>query len=150
MAKESWYALEGRLLRTILGIQVSTSKETCLKLPVGKRGRVIDVRRIHKKGVSSYHPEMIRIYILQKREIKVGDKVVERHGNKGIISIILPRQNMDYLQDGRPVDMVFNPLGVPSRTNVGHIFECSLGLSGFMLVRHYRITPFDERYEQEA
>ncbi|THF98475.1 hypothetical protein TEA_005970 [Camellia sinensis var. sinensis] len=70
---------------------------------------------------------MIRVYILQKREIKVGDKVAGRHGNKGIISKILPRQDMPYLQDGRPVDMVFNPLGVPSRMNVGQIFECSLG-----------------------
>ncbi|KAD3067261.1 hypothetical protein E3N88_35141 [Mikania micrantha] len=89
-------------------------------------------------------------YILQKREIKVGDKVAGRHGNKGIISKILPRQDMPYLQDGRPVDMVFNPLGVPSRMNVGQIFESSLGLAGDLLDRHYRIAPFDERYEQEA
>lgn len=150
MAKESSYSPEDRLLRAILGIQVSTSKETCLKLPTGGRGRVIDVRWIQKKGGSSYNPETIRIYILQKREIKVGDKVAGRHGNKGIVSKILSRQDMPYLQDGRPVDMVFNPLGVPSRMNVGQIFECSLGLAGGMLERHYRITPFDERYEQEA
>ncbi|KAJ6215324.1 hypothetical protein RDWZM_010642 [Blomia tropicalis] len=127
MVKESSYAPEDRLLRAILGIQVSTSKETCLKLPIGGRGRVIDVRWIQKRGGSSYNPEMIRVYISQKREIKVGDKVAGRHGNKGIISKILPRQDMPYLQDGRPVDMVFNPLGVPSRMNVGQIFECSLG-----------------------
>ncbi|KAJ7941636.1 DNA-directed RNA polymerase subunit beta, partial [Quillaja saponaria] len=150
MAKESSYAPEDRLLRAILGIQVSTSKETCLKLPIGGRGRVIDVRWIQKKGGSSYNPETIRIYISQKREIKVGDKVAGRHGNKGIVSKILPRQDMPYLQDGRPVDMVFNPLGVPSRMNVGQILECSLGLAGGMLDRHYRIAPFDERYEQEA
>ncbi|KAK3217869.1 hypothetical protein Dsin_011839, partial [Dipteronia sinensis] len=149
-AKESSYAPEDRLLRAILGIQVSTLKETCLKLPIGGRGRVIDVRWIQKKGGSSYNPEMIRVYISQKREIKVGDKVAGRHGNKGIISKILPRQDMPYLQDGRPVDMVFNPLGVPSRMNVGQIFECSLGLAGGLLNRHYRIAPFDERYEQEA
>nr|YP_009000088.1 RNA polymerase beta subunit [Silene chalcedonica]AGZ18078.1 RNA polymerase beta subunit [Silene chalcedonica] len=147
MAKESSYAPEDRLLRAILGIQVSTSKETCLKLPIGGRGRVIDVRWI---GGSSYNPETIHVYILQKREIKVGDKVAGRHGNKGIISKILPRQDMPYLQDGRPIDMVFNPLGVPSRMNVGQIFECSLGLAGGLLDRHYRIAPFDERYEQEA
>nr|YP_010996946.1 RNA polymerase beta subunit [Plumbago zeylanica]WPJ72645.1 RNA polymerase beta subunit [Plumbago zeylanica] len=147
MTKESSYAPEDRLLRAILGIQVSTSKETCLKLPIGGRGRVIDVRWI---GGSSSNPETIRVYILQKREIKVGDKVAGRHGNKGIISKILPRQDMPYLQDGRPVDMVFNPLGVPSRMNVGQIFECSLGLAGELLNRHYRIAPFDERYEQEA
>ena len=73
-----------------------------------------------------------------------------RHGNKGIVSKILSRPDMPYLQDGRPVDMVFNPLGVPSRMNVGQILECSLGLAGSMLNRHYRIAPFDERYEQEA
>uniref|UniRef100_UPI00315D761C RNA polymerase beta subunit n=1 Tax=Plantago arborescens TaxID=197793 RepID=UPI00315D761C len=147
VVEESSYAPEDRLLRAILGIQASTSKETCLKLPVGGRGRVIDVRWI---GGSSSNPETIRVYISQKREIKVGDKVAGRHGNKGIISKILPRQDMPYLQDGRPVDMVFNPLGVPSRMNVGQIFECSLGLAGDLLDRHYRIAPFDERYEQEA
>ncbi|KAK6768506.1 hypothetical protein RDI58_031774 [Solanum bulbocastanum] len=150
VVKESSYAPEDRLLRAILGIQVSTSKETCLKLPIGGRGRVIDVRWIQKRGGSSYNPETIRVYISQKREIKVGDKVAGRHGNKGIISKILPRQDMPYLQDGRSVDMVFNPLGVPSRMNVGQIFECSLGLAGSLLDRHYRIAPFDERYEQEA
>ncbi|CAN1200659.1 DNA-directed RNA polymerase subunit beta [Linum perenne] len=152
-ANESSYDREDRLLRTILGIQVYTSKETCLKLPIGSRGRVIDVRwavRKKKKGESGDNEEIVRIYILQKREIKVGDKVAGRHGNKGIISKILPRQDMPYLQDGRPVDMVFNPLGVPSRMNVGQIFECSLGLAGGLLDTHYRIAPFDERYEQEA
>nr|AVM82329.1 RNA polymerase beta subunit [Adenocalymma scabriusculum] len=152
MVEESSYAPEDRLVRAILGIQVSTSKETCLKLPIGGRGRVIDVRSIPKmkKKGSIFHLETIRVYISQKREIKVGDKVAGRHGNKGIISKILPRQDMPYLQDGRPVDMVFNPLGVPSRMNVGQIFECSLGLAGGLLDRHYRIAPFDERYEQEA
>jgi len=103
-----------------------------------------------KKGGSSYDPETIRIYILQKCEIKVGDKVVRRHRNRGIVSKILSRQDMPYLQDGRPIDMVFNPLGVPSRMNVGQIFECLLGLAGSMLERHYQITPFNETYEQEA
>nr|YP_009484313.1 RNA polymerase beta subunit [Lilium washingtonianum]AWD37703.1 RNA polymerase beta subunit [Lilium washingtonianum] len=149
-ANESSYAPEDRLLRAILGIQVSTAKETSLKLPIGGRGRVIDVRWIQKRGSSSYNPEMIRVYISQKREIKVGDKVAGRHGNKGIISKILPRQDMPYLQNGTPVDMVFNPLGVPSRMNVGQIFECSLGLAGDLLKRHYRVALFDERYEQEA
>nr|QJT43045.1 RNA polymerase beta subunit [Paris stigmatosa] len=153
-ANESSYAPEDRLLRAILGIQVSTAKETSLKLPinVGVRGRVIDVRWIQKKkkGDSSDNSEIIRVYISQKREIKVGDKVAGRHGNKGIISKILPRQDMPYLQDGTTVDMVFNPLGVPSRMNVGQIFECSLGLAGDLLKRHYRIAPFDERYEQDS
>nr|YP_010998442.1 RNA polymerase beta subunit [Restrepia trichoglossa]WPM86601.1 RNA polymerase beta subunit [Restrepia trichoglossa] len=149
-ASESSYAPEDRLLRAILGIQVFTSKETSLRLPIGGRGRVIDVKWIHRKGVSNSNPERICVYISQKREIKVGDKVAGRHGNKGIISKILSRQSMPYLQDGTPVDMVFNPLGVPSRMNVGQIFECSLGLAGDLLNKHYRIGPFDERYEQEA
>nr|YP_010260664.1 RNA polymerase beta subunit [Corybas obscurus]YP_010288323.1 RNA polymerase beta subunit [Corybas sp. Waitarere]UIX55636.1 RNA polymerase beta subunit [Corybas obscurus]UIX55714.1 RNA polymerase beta subunit [Corybas sp. Rimutaka]UKU08925.1 RNA polymerase beta subunit [Corybas sp. Waitarere] len=150
IANESSYSPEDRLLRAILGIQVSTSKETSLRLPIGGRGRVIDVRWIHRKGGSNYNSERICVYISQKREIKVGDKVAGRHGNKGIISKILSRQDMPYLQDGMPVDMVFNPLGVPSRMNVGQIFECSLGLAGDLLKKHYRIAPFDERYEQEA
>nr|QXO03075.1 RNA polymerase beta subunit [Cystorchis variegata] len=149
-ANESSYAPEDRLLRAILGIQVSTSKETSLRLPIGGRGRVIDVRWIHRKGGSNSNSESIRVYISQKREIKVGDKVAGRHGNKGIISKILSRQDMPYLQNGTPVDIVFNPLGVPSRMNVGQIFECSLGLAGDLLKKHYRIAPFDERYEQEA
>ncbi|KAJ1683096.1 hypothetical protein LUZ63_021684 [Rhynchospora breviuscula] len=140
---------EDTLLGAILGMDLSTAKETSLRLPIGGRGLVIDVKWI-EKGDSSGILEMICVYILQKRKIKVGDKVAGRHGNKGIISKILPRQDMPYLQDGTPVDMVFNPLGVPSRMNVGQLFECSLGLAGDLLKKHYRIAPFDERYEQEA
>nr|UDZ61124.1 RNA polymerase beta subunit [Limnophyton angolense] len=149
---ESSYGPEDRLLRSIFDDGAAPTKETSLRLPIGGRGRVIDVRWIQKGGRSGSNPEMIRIhiFILQKREIKVGDKVAGRHGNKGIISKVLPRQDMPYLQDGTPVDMVFNPLGVPSRMNVGQIFECSLGLAGDLLKRHYRIAPFDERYEEEA
>nr|YP_009171339.1 RNA polymerase beta subunit [Pelargonium australe]AJA38545.1 RNA polymerase beta subunit [Pelargonium australe]AKF43100.1 RNA polymerase beta subunit [Pelargonium australe] len=139
-------APEKRLVGALFDAPIAASKETCLKLPIGGRGRVIDVRWIHK----GCNPEMIRVYISQKRQIKVGDKVSGRHGNKGVVSKILPREDMPYLQDGRPIDMVFNPLGVPSRMNVGQIFECSLGLAGSLLDRHYRVAPFDERYEQEA
>nr|AKF43109.1 RNA polymerase beta subunit [Pelargonium tetragonum] len=147
---------ETRLLEVLLDAPIATTKETCLKLPIGGRGRVIDVRWIQKekekeKGrVSRSNPGMIRVYISQKRKIKVGDKVAGRHGNKGVVSKILPIQDMPYLQDGRPLDMVFNPLGVPSRMNVGQIFECSLGLAGSLLDRHYRVAPFDERFEEEA
>ncbi|KAG2596581.1 hypothetical protein PVAP13_5KG170049 [Panicum virgatum] len=123
IASESSYIAEAGLLRAIFGLEVSTSKETSLKLHIGGRG---------------------------SREIKVGDKVARRYGNKGIISKKMPRQHMPYLQEGTPVDMVFNPLGVPSRMNVGQIFESSLGLAGDLLKKHYRIAPFDERYEQEA
>ncbi|KAL5067379.1 hypothetical protein RYX36_018266 [Vicia faba] len=144
--------LEAHLLRNLdkNGIVILGSWVETGDILVGGRGRVIDVRWLHKKVDSSYNPETIHIYISQKREIKADDKVAGRHGNKGIVSKILSRQDMPYLQDGRPVDMVFNPLGVPSRMNVGQILECLLGLAGSMLNRHYRITPFDERYEQEA
>lgn len=150
---------ENRLLQAIFGIPISTAKETSLRLPIaiGGRGRVIDVGWIKEKRDCTSNLEdpgelleTIRIYISQKRKIKVGDKVAGRHGNKGVVSKILPRQDMPYLQDGTPVDMVFSPLGVPSRMNVGQILECSLGLAGDLLNRHYRITPFDERYEEEA
>ncbi|KAJ4732512.1 DNA-directed RNA polymerase subunit beta [Rhynchospora pubera] len=140
---------EDRLLGALFGNDLGTTKETSLRLPIGGRGLVIDTKWIEKDD-SSGILEMISVYILQKRKIKVGDKVAGRHGNKGIISKILPRQDMPYLQDGTPVDMVFNPLGVPSRMNVGQLFECSLGLAGDLLKKHYRIAPFDERYEQEA
>nr|AHB38646.1 RNA polymerase beta subunit [Trithuria filamentosa] len=146
-AKESLIEPEDRLLRAILDLPVSpVTKETSLTLPIGGTGRVIDVSWFKRSGDS----ELIRVYVLQKRKIQVGDKVAGRHGNKGVISKILPRQDMPYFQDGTPVDMVLNPLGVPSRMNVGQILECSLGLAGSLLDRHYRITPFDERYEQEA
>nr|YP_009339050.1 RNA polymerase beta subunit [Pelargonium quinquelobatum]API85007.1 RNA polymerase beta subunit [Pelargonium quinquelobatum]ARU80445.1 RpoB [Pelargonium quinquelobatum] len=141
---------EKRLIEALFDAPIGTTRQSCLKLPIWGRGRVIDVRWIHKGSTSRSNPERIRVYILQKRKIKVGDKVAGRHGNKGIVSKILPIQDMPYLQDGRPLDMVFNPLGVPSRMNVGQIFECSLGLAGGLLDRHYRIAPFDERYEEEA
>ncbi|KAJ8422287.1 hypothetical protein Cgig2_028248 [Carnegiea gigantea] len=97
MENESLYALEDRLLRALLGI-LATSKETCLKLPIRGRDRVIDKKR--KRG-SNYNIEMIHVFILQKCEIKVGDKVASRHGNKGIVSKFLPTQDMPYLQDER-------------------------------------------------
>jgi len=138
---------EGKLLQAIFGVQAITTKESCLKLPSGGTGRVIDVRWIEQHGnvASSLH-----VYILQKRKIQVGDKVAGRHGNKGVVSRILPQQDMPYMQDGTPVDMVLSPLGVPSRMNVGQLFECLLGLAGSYLNNHYRIMPFDERFEREA
>nr|QZJ47979.1 RNA polymerase beta subunit [Tetraphis pellucida] len=149
-AEESSRAPEGKLLQAIFGIQVATARESCLKVPPGGKGRVIDVRWIYQEDKSINHEKVIHVYILQKRQIQVGDKVAGRHGNKGIISKILSRQDMPYLQDGTPVDMILSPLGVPSRMNVGQIFECLLGLAGFFLKKHYRITPFDEKYEREA
>nr|UPO65451.1 RNA polymerase beta subunit [Cosmarium humile] len=139
---------EGKLLQAIFGVQAITTRESCLKLPAGGTGRVIDVRWIEQQGASAV--SSLHVYILQKRKIQVGDKVAGRHGNKGVVSRILPREDMPYMQDGTPVDMVLSPLGVPSRMNVGQLFECLLGLAGSYLNNHYRIMPFDERFEREA
>ena len=92
----------------------------------------------------------VRIYLAEERRIQVGDKVAGRHGNKGIVSTILPRQDMPYLPDGQIVDVVLNPLGIPSRMNVGQVFECLLGLAGMQLGQHFQVTPFDEVYGAEA
>jgi len=94
--------------------------------------------------------ETIHIYLAEKRKIQVGDKMSGRHGNKGIVSQILPMQDMPFLPDGTPIDMVLNPLGVPSRMNVGQIYECLLGLAGKYLGEHYKISSFDEIYGPEA
>ena len=95
-------------------------------------------------------PGRVRIYLAEERRIQVGDKVAGRHGNKGIVSTILPRQDMPYLPDGQIVDVVLNPLGIPSRMNVGQVFECLLGLAGMQLGQHFQVTPFDEVYGAEA
>ena len=95
-------------------------------------------------------PQFVQIYLADKRRIQVGDKMAGRHGNKGIISQILPRQDMPYLPNGTSIDMVLNPLGVPSRMNVGQIYECLLGLAGKYLGEFFRVTPFDEIYGAEA
>jgi hypothetical protein len=92
----------------------------------------------------------IHLYLAEKRKVQVGDKLAGRHGNKGIISQILPREDMPYLPDGTPIDMVLNPLGVPSRMNVGQIYECLLGLAGKFLGENYKVFPFDEIYGPEA
>jgi len=147
--EETLRAPEGKLLQAIFGIRVANSKENCLKVPIGGRGRVIDVRSIYRED-NSNDAKIIHVYILQRRKIQVGDKVAGRHGNKGIISKILPRQDMPFLQNGIPIDMILSPLGVPSRMNVGQIFECLLGLAGDFLKKNYRVIPFDERYEREA
>lgn len=138
---------EGKLLQAIFGVQAITTRESCLKLPPGGRGRVIDVRWVEQQ---SNFTASIHVYVLQKRKIQVGDKIAGRHGNKGVVSRILPQEDMPYMQDGTPIDMVLSPLGVPSRMNVGQLFECLLGLAGSWLNKHYRIMPFDERYEREA
>nr|WGO59335.1 RNA polymerase beta subunit [Aneura pinguis] len=148
--KETSRAPEGKLLQAIFGIQITTSEETCLRVPIGGRGKVIDIRSISREDITSDDAEIIHVYVPQQRKIQIGDKIAGRHGNKGIVSEILPRQDMPFLQNGVPMDMILSPLGVPSRMNVGQILECLLGLAGYFLNKNYRITPFDERYEQES
>lgn len=102
------------------------------------------------KSTVEFSSYTIQISIAQIRKIKVGDKLAGRHGNKGVISRILPKQDMPYLPNGMPIDIIFNPLGVPSRMNVGQVFECLLGIAGEKLGNRYKISPFDETYGKEA
>jgi len=102
------------------------------------------------KSQESTSINSVHVYLAEKRKVQVGDKMAGRHGNKGIISQILPRQDMPYLPDGSPIDLALNPLGVPSRMNVGQIYECLLGLAGKNLGEQYRIKPFDEAFGSEA
>nr|YP_009256655.1 beta subunit of RNA polymerase [Entransia fimbriata]ANI25406.1 beta subunit of RNA polymerase [Entransia fimbriata] len=139
-----------RLLMAIYGEDLLTKKETCLKVSPGSQGRIIDTHWLEKEDLELEKNLGVSVYILQKRTIQVGDKVAGRHGNKGIVSKILPREDMPHLQNGTPIDMVLSPLGVPSRMNVGQIFECLLGLAGSFLNTNYRFMAFDERYESEA
>ncbi len=106
--------------------------------------------KIQTKNQIKESTNSITIYLADKRRIQVGDKMSGRHGNKGIVSQILPREDMPYLPDGTPLDMVLNPLGVPSRMNVGQIYECLLGFAGKYLGEKFRILPFDEIYGPEA
>nr|BDA98709.1 RNA polymerase beta subunit [Rhodomonas sp. NIES-1730] len=144
---------EGKLLRAIFGEKARDVRDTSLRVPNGGRGRVLDVRIFtREKGdeLPTGANIVIRVYVAQTRKIQVGDKMAGRHGNKGIISRILPRQDMPYLPDGTPVDLVLNPLGVPSRMNVGQIFECLLGFAAENLDKRFKIIPFDEMNGAEA
>jgi DNA-directed RNA polymerase subunit beta len=144
---------EGKLLRAIFGEKAKDVRDTSLRVPNGGRGRILDVRIFtREKGdeLPAGANIVIRVYVAQTRKIQVGDKMAGRHGNKGIISRILPRQDMPYLPDGTPVDLVLNPLGVPSRMNVGQIFESLLGLAAEHLNQRFKIVPFDEMHGAEA
>lgn len=145
---------EAKLLRAIFGTKAKDVKDTSLRMPNGECGRVIDIEILRRKSTTLNSsalglPEKIRIFIAQVRKIQVGDKIAGRHGNKGIISRILPRHDMPFLPDGTPIDIILNPLGVPSRMNVGQLYECLLGLAGQKLNRRFKILPFDEMYGQE-
>jgi len=113
---------------------------------------VVDVRVFTREQGDELPPGanmVVRVYVAQKRKIQVGDKMAGRHGNKGIVSRILPMEDMPYLPDGTPVDIVLNPLGVPSRMNVGQIFECLLGWAGENLSMRFKMVPFDEMHGSE-
>tara|TARA_B110000967_G_scaffold141305_1_gene144430 strand:- start:13585 stop:16842 length:3258 start_codon:yes stop_codon:yes gene_type:complete len=144
---------EGKLLRAIFGEKAKDVRDTSLKVPNGQQGRVLDIKEFHRingdelpLGTTS----LIRVFLAQIRKIQVGDKIAGRHGNKGIISRVLPRQDMPYLPDGTPIDVILNPLGVPSRMNVGQLYECLLGFAGYKLNRRFKILPFDEMYGRDS
>ncbi len=121
---------EERLLRAIFGEKAREVRDTSLKVPHGENGKVIDVKKFNRFAGDELPPgvnQLVRVYVAQKRKISVGDKLAGRHGNKGVISRILPVEDMPHLADGTPVDIILNPLGVPSRMNVGQVLEAHLG-----------------------
>ena len=121
---------EERLLRAIFGEKAREVRDTSLKVPHGESGIIVDVKVFTREAGDEMNPgvnQVVRVYIAQKRKISVGDKMAGRHGNKGVVSRILPREDMPYLPDGTPLDIVLNPLGVPSRMNIGQVLEVHLG-----------------------
>jgi DNA-directed RNA polymerase subunit beta len=158
-----------KLLYTILEKELDSVKDSSLRAPKGLKAKVINISILKTTKISNFssasesipsanppwkgvktEPKHIQIYLAEKRQIQIGDKMAGRHGNKGIVSQILPREDMPYLPDGTPLDMVLNPLGVPSRMNVGQIYECLLGLAAQHLGENYRISPFDEIFGAQA
>jgi DNA-directed RNA polymerase subunit beta len=128
---ETELTAEERLLRAIFGEKAREVRDTSLKVPHGETGKVIDVKMFSREAGDELAPgvnELIRLYVAQKRKLQEGDKLAGRHGNKGVISRVLPEEDMPYLLDGTPVDIILNPLGVPSRMNIGQILEAHLGL----------------------
>ena len=144
---------EEKLLRAIFGEKARDVRDNSLRVPNGEKGRVVDVRVFTREQGDELPPGanmVVRVHVAQKRPIQVGDKMAGRHGNKGIISRILPVEDMPYLPDGSPVDVILNPLGVPSRMNVGQVYECLLGWAGEQLGDRFKVTPFDEMYGEQA
>ena len=144
---------EEKLLRAIFGEKARDVRDNSLRVPNGEKGRVVDVRVFTREQGDELPPGanmVVRVYVAQKRKIQVGDKMAGRHGNKGIISRILPIEDMPYLPDGTPLQIVLNPLGVPSRMNVGQVFECLLGWAAENLGLRFKLTPFDEMYGEES
>ena len=140
---------ESKLLRAIFGAKAKGVKDNSYRMAEGEYGRVIETVTFNRRTKLTYKFEKIYVFIAQIRKIQVGDKIAGRHGNKGIISRILPRQDMPFLPDGTPIDIILDPLGVPSRMNVGQLYECLLGLAGDKLNVRFKILPFDEMYGLE-
>ena len=146
---ESEHPPEEKLLRAIFAEKARDVKDNSLRVPHGEGGRVLDVKVFDREKGDELPPganTVIRVYIAQKRKVSVGDKLSGRHGNKGIVSRILAKEDMPFLPDGTPIDVVLNPLGVPSRMNVGQTYEHLLGLASYLTKQYYETPSFDEMY----
>ena len=144
---------EEKLLRAIFGDKAKDVRDTSLRLPHGVKGTVVEVLELSKENGDDLKAgvnKLIRIYVAEKRKITVGDKISGRHGNKGIVSRILPVEDMPHLEDGTPVDICLNPLGVPSRMNIGQVLEVHLGLALGKLKKHISTPVFDGASEEEV
>ena len=143
---------EERLLRAIFGEKAREVRDTSLKVPHGESGIVVDAKVFTREGGDDLSPgvnEVVRVYIAQKRKISVGDKMAGRHGNKGVVSRILPQEDMPFLPDGTPLDIVLNPLGVPSRMNIGQVLEVHLGYAAKTLGWKVATPIFDGANEED-
>ena len=149
---ETELTAEERLLRAIFGDKAREVRDTSLRVPHGEFGIVVDVKLFTRENRDELSPgvnQMVRVYIAQKRKISVGDKMAGRHGNKGVVSRILPEEDMPFLADGTPLDIVLNPLGVPSRMNIGQVLEVHLGLAARALGWHVATPVFDGAREED-
>ncbi|RQD71507.1 MAG: DNA-directed RNA polymerase subunit beta [Tindallia sp. MSAO_Bac2] len=150
---ETELTAEERLLRAIFGEKAREVRDTSLKVPHGESGIVVDVKVFTRENGDELSPgvnELVRVYIAKKRKINVGDKVAGRHGNKGVISRILPEEDMPFLEDGTPLDVVLNPLGVPSRMNIGQVLEVHLGMAAKALGWEVATPVFDGADEHDV
>ncbi|OFX14071.1 MAG: DNA-directed RNA polymerase subunit beta, partial [Armatimonadetes bacterium RBG_19FT_COMBO_69_19] len=149
---ETELTAEERLLRAIFGEKAREVRDTSLKVPHGEKGKVVSVKVFSRETGDELPPgvnTLVRVYVAQKRKITVGDKMAGRHGNKGVISVILPEEDMPMLPDGTPVDIVLNPLGVPSRMNVGQVLETHLGWAASQMNMWAEAPVFDGPKEDE-
>ena len=143
---ETELTAEERLLRAIFGEKAREVRDTSLKVPHGESGIIVDIKVFTRENGDDLSPgvnELVRCYIAKKRKIKVGDKMAGRHGNKGVISRVLPEEDMPFMADGTPLDIVLNPQGVPSRMNIGQVLEVHLGLAAKALGWHVATSVFD-------